>query len=60
MGIIRRMVIFWDLALCSVAEVRLSATYQTARYSVPEDRQSSKYNASGQSSTLVSTLRMHI
>jgi hypothetical protein len=46
LGIIRRRIIFWDLALCSVAEVRLSATYQTVRYSVPEDRQSSKDNAS--------------
>jgi hypothetical protein len=37
MGVIRRMVIFWDLALCSVAAVRVNASYQTTRFYVPED-----------------------
>jgi len=36
MGVIRRMFIFWDLALCSVAAVRVNASYQTTRYYVPE------------------------
>jgi len=37
MGVIRRMVIFWDLALRSVAAVRVNVCYQSTRYYVPEN-----------------------
>ena len=60
MGVIR-MVIFWDLALCSVVAVRVNASYQTARYYVPEDRSLRRRTMRlVGSSTLVSNLRKHI
>ena len=57
MGVIRRMVIFWDLALRSVAAVRVNVCYQSTRYYVPEN---SGLRRRKTSNTLVSNLGMHI
>jgi hypothetical protein len=61
MGVIRRMFIFWDLALCSLAAVRVNASYQTTRYYVPEDSSLRRRTTRlGGSNTLVSNWRMYI
>jgi hypothetical protein len=59
MGVIRRIVIFWDLALYSVAKVRLSPTRLPG---IASQRTGSLRRTTrvGRSNTLVSNLRMHM
>ena len=61
MGVIRRVVIFWDLALSNVAEVRVDAFFQTARYYLPEvSSLRRRAKQVGGSNTLVSKLRLRV
>lgn len=61
MGVIMKIVIFWDLALSNVAEVGVDTFFQTARYYLPEVSSLRRRTLRvGGSNTLVSKLRLRV